>query len=352
MGKLIYSGPKLFLERLEESVGSIPFNLINPDVISIESIKKSNNKEILIGRLDGAYYYDFTPRNFYNFLNQRSKPYHDKLKFLLKAPVFSSSFVNQSVNNYLNRASKWLINNSDGIVFQSQISKKMHQLFVGFEEHQCKNTIINNGVDLDQFSPIKAAIKLKGYPSIIISASRYRLGKRLHEAVNLVNFLSKVYPAIHLHVLGDVSEIIQKSLMNINNEKFSFHGKIKPSELPLYYSNADIMFSLMLFDACPNVVVEALASGLPVITPEESGAAELVLNNSWIVKEDAEFKYYESQTIEGIPKMNLEKYSEVVIHIMDNHQTYKDYARQRAIDELDINKVAKKYLNFYYSLKN
>jgi glycosyltransferase involved in cell wall biosynthesis len=351
MTKIIYSGPKLFLKRLEDSFGKIPCNIVNPDINSIRKVKTLNSNEILIGRLDGAYYYDFTPRNLYNFFEQRDVFCYPYLKSLKKLRPISSLSLNKLFNLYLNRASVWLLKNSNGIVFQSELSKKMHLKFVGFDPKKIKSTIINNGINLTEFYPMNSKFKLKGNPALIISASRFRLNKRLHEAIKLTNYISNLLKETHLHVLGEVNNVIKESLNGICSDRVTFHGKVNPSELVKYYSSADIMLSMSIFDPCPNVVVEGLACGLPVITPEESGSSELVGNSSWIVKENIPLKYYELQTKEAIPEANLNKYGNVILQIFEKLNLNKEIARERAVNNLDINLVAQKYMNFYQTLK-
>jgi glycosyltransferase involved in cell wall biosynthesis len=349
VNKIIYSGPKLFLNRLENSISDMPCNIVNPDISSIKKVK-SLDDNILIGRLDGAYYYDFTPRNLYYFFEQRSIPYYQKLKFLTKAPPMSSHTLNKIFNAYLNRASTWLLNNSDGIVFQSELSKSMHLKFIGFDESKIKSVVINNGVNLNEFYPKRCDKKLKGEPALIISASRFRLNKRLHEAVKLVNYLSSSLKGVHLHVLGEINNMVERSLSGICTDRVTFYGKVSPDKLVDYYSSADIMLSVSMFDPCPNVVVEGLACGLPVVTPKESGAAELVGQDLWTINDGMQLKYYELQTIEAIPSIDLVMYKDTILRIFNNLGENKEIARARAVEKLDINSISDKYMNFYQEL--
>ena len=52
-------------------------------------------------------------------------------------------------------------------------------------------------------------------------------------------------------------------------------GDVKP-----YYGAADALALLTLYDPFPNVALEAMASGLPVVTSRQCGAAELIENGS------------------------------------------------------------------------
>ena len=80
-----------------------------------------------------------------------------------------------------------------------------------------------------------------------------------------------------------------------------------------------MQFHLGIFDPCPNVVVEGLASGLPVITPEESGAYELIQSNmSWSVKENKELDFYENHRPGVLPIIDLEPYVQKVISVVED----------------------------------
>ena len=61
------TGPKIFLRRLSNSgIDLSKIQLLNPSLDEINKYKKS--KKLLIGRLDGTSYYNFSIRNFEKFL--------------------------------------------------------------------------------------------------------------------------------------------------------------------------------------------------------------------------------------------------------------------------------------------
>ena len=66
-----------------------------------------------------------------------------------------------------------------------------------------------------------------------------------------------------------------QSLSELDLSRCYFHGKVNYKMLPELYRKADLQLHLSIYDII-NVVVEGLASGLPVITPSESGAADLL----------------------------------------------------------------------------
>ena len=126
------TGPKIFLRRLFESgVDLSDIELLNPSLEEIKKYKKSS--KVLIGRLDGTSYYDFSTRNFEKFLISRG--YYNLAKLVSKTPNYKSlKFFNFVVNRYLDRTCDWLIKNADGLIFQSETSLEMHQKFFEFSQ--------------------------------------------------------------------------------------------------------------------------------------------------------------------------------------------------------------------------
>ena len=100
-------------------------------------------------------------------------------------------------------------------------------------------------------------------------------------------------------------------------------------------------------------MVEGLSSGLPVITPLESGASELVghENSDWVVRENLKMHYYNLHTTSSIPQIPLEKYITVILRVIDNLSENQSKARNRATKALDIKIIANQYKAFMQRVK-
>ena len=345
------SGPKIFLKRLiDTGIDMSDIELLNPDLNSIRSRQSSN--KILIGRLDGTSYYDFSIKNLQNFLILREYPVISKM--LCKLPNLKSNIItNKIINKYLDRTCSWLLKNADGLIFQSDISLQMHKKFLNFDEMVKPSCIIHNGVDINKFHPKLYVEQKFGFPSVVISASKFRLHKRLQESIKLINHLSVYYPNIKLNILGEMDLLTNECVKQMDTSRCVFYGKVDPIQLPFYYQNAHIQLHLSIFDPCPNVVVEGLASGLPVITPFESGAKELIgeINLDCAVEESLKLQYMELHRHETIPIINLNEYSIVFKNIFENLRTYQKSARFRAEDALNINTIASQYKEFFIKVR-
>lgn len=339
-------GPQIFLHRLKK-YADIPDHVFicNPSLEHLAEMARANPDKVL-ARMDGTYYFECSGPNIRGLVKQR-RPNLLPLTIPFKLFPFRIKPMTLVLNRYLNRGARRLTERADAIVFQSRLSKRMHETFLNYQEGRVPDTIIYNGADIDEFYP-RDHVSLQGSPAIIISASVYRLHKRLKGAVELVNYLRKDYPGIRLHILGAYDPLVRESLTGLDMSCCQIHGRLKPRDLPEFYAGADIQWSLCIFDPCPNVVCEGLASGLPVMTPHESGAAELVgeENADWVVRENLELKYRPMQMEEKTPGIPLKKYKDVFDRVMENLEEEKEKARSRAENKINIRISAQKYETF------
>jgi glycosyltransferase involved in cell wall biosynthesis len=334
-------GPENFVKRVELEL--IKYNLpdykiINPNPNNFSFLK--DIERIKVGRLDGAIYYKTTSLNLFNLVNQRrNKKYH----FLKYFPDNVTMFANKPLNFYLNRGSRKLLRECDVIVFQSELSRKMHEKFVG--ETLKDFRVILNGVPTDIFSPNKEPEILAGFPKLVITAS-FRLHKRLQDAINIVNHLKKKFPSIKLHVIGNMDNLTSEFINRMDVSNCLFHGKVASLRLPNLYRSCDVGLSPSIFDPCPNSVVEMVACGLPVISVLESGASEIIKCDDLIIEENISLDYMELQTGSSLPKVNIYDWSDRILHVIGNKKYYSDRMLQRVEEELDIKLVASKYAEF------
>lgn len=340
-------GPKVFVSRLMNLITK-DITIYNPSIKDYKLFKKNNHKNNLILRLDGITYYRFNNVSLSNYL---SKLGHNRILIRIIKKYFpqrDSKYFNYLFNFYINRISFIYLKSGHKIVFQSFLSLEMHKfLFKKLNWNKINYKIILNGIDVNNFANALPA-KLDGDPRVIISASMFRINKRLFEAINLINYLRDMYPNIHLHVIGNLDILVENQMEHLDLSSITFHGLIKVEKLSSFYLGCDMQLSLSIFDPCPNVVIEGLACGLPVITPKQSGASELIgnTNHSWSVDEDIAFGFYFLHDKKKFIPFNYDAYIKVFTNVYENLVLNKIKAKKRSND-LDINKISDQYLSFF-----
>ena len=153
-----------------------------------------------------------------------------------------------------------------------------------------KISVIHNGIDRDFFKP-QAEKDVAKYvpkefldaPYKLFSSSRLVRGKNIEGLLKAISLVREDLPGlIHLHV-GDEGSQPNKAqeIKNIKNEleltKISyFLGSKKKSELPAYYSWADVFVLPTLWEGLSRVMRESLACGTPVIATNYGSSTEIV----------------------------------------------------------------------------
>lgn len=144
--------------------------------------------------------------------------------------------------------------------------------------------IIYNGVDTLRFSParrdeyrdiVRERLGLEDEVLLLIVAHNFRL-KGVPTLIAAANKLVRAGLPIHVAVAGGkrTSSYVRR-IRNLGlAEEITFLGAV--DDVAPYYAAADVYVQPTYYDPCSLVVLEALASGLPIITTRLNGAGELV----------------------------------------------------------------------------
>ena len=148
--------------------------------------------------------------------------------------------------------------------------------------------VIPNGVDTDRFSPRhredhrRAVRQRLGVDDstllLLIVAHNFRL-KGVPALIKAVSRLTVSGRSVHLAVVGGKrlrAYRLEAALRGIAS-RVTFVGAVD-SAVP-FYAAADVYAQPTFYDPCSLVVLEAMASGLPVITSRHNGVSELISDN-------------------------------------------------------------------------
>ena len=191
---------------------------------------------------------------------------------------------------------------------------------------QRSGSIIQNGIKLEKIKNIHPEIaKIRNkFNKIFICSANWHRQKRLKENISFFKKNSTKEDA--LFILGDNPDDI------IYEENIFYLGS-QPHDICLqFYSISDWFIHLAWLDHCPNVVVEAISQGCPVICTDSGGTHEIVKNNGIVIPENKKYKYelldYDNPFEIKIEKINLK-----------NIDINCDY--------LDIDNISKKYIEVF-----
>jgi len=143
---------------------------------------------------------------------------------------------------------------------------------------------IYNGVDIERFHPrnkryreeIRSQYGLNSGDLLLLFVSHNFRLRGLQYLIQALGLIKRKRENVKLLVVGrDRTEPYRRLARKFGcvNDIFFAGGII---DIERYYASADILVNLTFYDACSLVVLEALASGLPVITTLYAGIGEII----------------------------------------------------------------------------
>ena len=170
---------------------------------------------------------------------------------------------------YRNKLSSDAINESYAVIWQSNFCKRMGHKYLNIEL-PTKEYVIFNGDNPDNYKKKESLGK-----GILLCAKwcrgdgTLRKHKRLKETLKAVcKYANKRNEVVY--VVGKVD----RHRYYGNNPTYC--GHLDDKNLAMMYRSCRVMVYMPKYDWCPNTVVEALCSGLPVLTNEGHGVSEIV----------------------------------------------------------------------------
>lgn len=164
------------------------------------------------------------------------------------------------------------------IIYQSEFSRTWWEHTRG--PIRARSTVILNGVDLAQFTPEGPSDRPVDRWRILMVegalAGGYEVG--LENAVSMVKKLAGlgVDRPVELVVVGKAAPDLRAKWESTSPVRVTFAGQVPNEDIPRLDRSAHLLYSADINAACPNVVVEALACGLPVIAFDTGALGELV----------------------------------------------------------------------------
>jgi len=176
------------------------------------------------------------------------------------------------------------------IVAISDMVKQDVLQWYGVPERQIE--VIYNGIDVERFHPSNRRYREEirrrhgiGDEFVILFVSNNFRMKGLDHLIKAIAAMKKEHPSVKLLVLGRDQQgpyLCLAERLGVS-QNVIFAGTTDEPEK--YYGAVDLLVHPTFYDACSLTVLEALASGLPVITTVSNGASGVLrqVKDGWVI---------------------------------------------------------------------
>ncbi len=173
-------------------------------------------------------------------------------------------------------------------VFSVSESLRQHAIVLGIDPDKIR--VVGNGVDTDKFQPVarqeaRERLGIEQDAPVLISVGALVERKGFHRVIERLPALCERFPGLRYLVVGgpspegDWTERLQRQVAELGLEQnVYFLGALRPEALKSPLSAADVFVLSTRNEGWANVFLEAMACGLPVVTTDVGGNAEVVAN--------------------------------------------------------------------------
>lgn len=239
-----------------------------------------------------------------------------------------------------NRSLRRVLEQASVVIFQSEFSKEMAFRYVG--NPSCYR-IVYNASDPDIFHSTGNVYR-PPFHRVLMAASRWRPHKRLKDILTAFEYLRDGKTC--LLVVGSTKNI---SLSCRPAADMIFLGDVRQEELAMWMRGADVFVHPSWRDWCPNVVLQAMASGLAVVCSSLGGTREIVGEAGLLVQSDEkeEFKPLPLYDESKISRLDPQKLANSIQEAFIRRDELKTLALRRTSDVLSMERAVDEYIQVF-----
>ena len=199
-----------------------------------------------------------------------------------------------------------------------------------------KIVVIPNGVNVNKFSESKNELSLAGDPSILYLG---HLSKGADFLINAISAIRFELPKLKLNMVGggDITSLKMLAKKKNIERQVVFYGSVAPERTPYYYKAADFFIFPALKTPAGITILEAMASGTPVIASNRGGTTEIICHGKNGI-------LFEPNDPNSLP--------EAILTLHKNQKLKKTISRNamKTAKKFSWENVADKYVSLYRSL--
>jgi glycosyltransferase involved in cell wall biosynthesis len=244
-----------------------------------------------------------------------------------KVPVILSargSDINDlMINNSLRfRQTVWALKNSSNI---TAVSRPLCSKLVELGAETSRVHFIPNGVDNKKFyfqekNLCRRKLELKSINKILLFVGKLRLVKGLHYLIEALSILKQQNKMDFNTIIIGGGYLEEELKMAVRGRQLQqqvfFKGNLPPHEINDWMGASDLFCLPSLNEGLPNVILEALSCGVPVVATSVGGIPDLINSSNGILAEAADERSLADALISGFErKWDYREISRTVSHL-------------------------------------
>jgi glycosyltransferase involved in cell wall biosynthesis len=160
-----------------------------------------------------------------------------------------------------------------------------------FAEHGVAAQVIPNVVDVGVFAPSSTSRSVGDAPHIIVTRNLERI-YGIDVALRAAALVRKSFPGLRMSIAGTGPERAALEALSANlglADAVRFTGRLEVAQMAALYRDADIVLNASRVDNTPNALLEAAASGVPIVSTDAGGIPHLLQHGktAWLAAVDS-----------------------------------------------------------------
>jgi N-acetyl-alpha-D-glucosaminyl L-malate synthase BshA len=257
-------------------------------------------------------------------------------KMLFKKPylVWRRGTDVRLVGLFVQPLSKLALKKADAVIALTEDMKREIQTILNREVF-----VIPNGIDFERFhnlsrDEMRYELQARADERLIVFVGRFRPEKGVRYLIEAMEIIRRKSQNVRLILVGEgpEEEDLKRLVGQLNlKDCINFLGQVPNEEVPQYMAASDVFVLPSLSEGFPNVILEAMASGLAIVASKVSGLPEIVEDggNGFLVE-----------------SRNPEQIAEKVLLLLgddelreriskNNKETAKGYSWESVVERLD-----------------
>lgn len=143
-----------------------------------------------------------------------------------------------------------------------------------FERHGLEADAIPNIVEIDRY----AFRERPNLRPVFLANRNFEAHYNVGDVLEAFAVIQREHPDARLTIAGDGPQrtALERLARDLELTEVTFLGQVQPDEMPRLYEQADIYINASLIDNMPTSLIEAFASGTPVVTSAAGGIPKIV----------------------------------------------------------------------------